>query len=231
MSILYVTMTRREKRLGWLCLPCCVIVLPLVFGLWASPLAFFLEKAIGCAAVAVVFRRFLRESFHVPLITPFKIGLKAVLGLIVSYVVTIFMNDLFFFYLPDFFAYTDFGPMYYNVNEAAFAELVRRNFLLTAVAFVVLTPIAEEVLFRGLLFGQLCPRSKLLAYILSVGLFAFLPVMGLMGQYPASYLVLNFLQYVPLGLALGWVYTSTETIITPIALRMVLHALAICAMR
>ena len=231
MTILYVTMTQREKRLGWLCLPCCAVLLPLLFSLWGAPLAFFLEKAIGCAAVVVIFRRFLRESFHVPLITPFKIGLKAALGLIVSCVVTIFMNDLFFFYVPDYFAYTDFGPMYYNVNEAAFAALVQKNFLLTGVAFVVLAPIAEEVLFRGLLFGQLCPRSKLLAYILSVGLFAFLPVMGLIGQYPPIYLVLNFLQYVPLGLALGWVYTSTETIITPIVLRMVLHALAICAMR
>lgn len=231
MRTLYVTMTHQEKRLGWLCLPCCAITLPLIFGLWDAPLSFFLEKAICCAAVVLLFRQFLRESFQVPLTTPFRIGLKAVLGLIVSYVVTIFMNDLFFFYLPDYFVYTGFGPMYHNVNEAAFAALAQRNFLLTAAGFVVLMPIAEEVLFRGLLFGSLCPRSKMLAYILSVGLFAFLPVAGLIGDYPAAYLVLNFLQYVPLGLVLGWVYTSTETIITPIVLRMVLHAFAICTMR
>lgn len=231
MKILYVSMTRQEKRLGWLCLPCCAVLLPLLFGLWDAPLSFFLEKALGCAAVLLIFRQFLKASFQVPLITPARIGLKALLGLIVSFVATICMNDLFYFYMPDFFVYTDFGPMFYNVNEAAFAALVQQNLILTAVAFVVLMPVTEEVLFRGLLLGSILPRSKILAYVISVGIFTFLPMAGLIGHYPAAYLVLNFLQYVPLGLVLGWVYTSTETIITPILLRMALHALAICAMR
>lgn len=223
MNLLYVSMTRREKQLGFPWLVICALVLPALLSLWAAPLAF--------AGTLVIFRSFLRESLQVPLTTPFQIALKVVLGLIVSYVVTIFMNDLFFFYLPDFFEYTDFGPMYYNVNEAAFAEVVRENFLLTAIIFVVLMPVTEEVLFRGLLFGSLFRYNRILSYTVSVAVFAVLPVLPLMGQYPDFYLILNFLQYVPLGLVLGWVYTSTETILTPIILRMVIHAIAICSMR
>ena len=231
MNILYVSMNRQEKCLGWLCLIGYTLVLPLLFGLWNSALSVFLEATVSCTAVVLIFRSFLRNSLQVPLTTPAQIILKAALGLIASYVATLCMNDLFFFYLPDFFIYTDFGPMYYNTNEAAFAALVQENFLLTGLAFVVLMPIVEEILFRGLLFGSIFCRSRILAYVVSVGVFAFLPAAGLIGHYPALYIVLIILQYVPLGLILGWVYTSTETILTPILLRMVLHAFAICSMR
>ena len=231
MNILYISMNRREKMLGWPWLICCALVMPALFYLWSSPLSFCLEAAIGCTGAVLIFHSFLRASVRVPHTTPAQILLKALLGLIISFVTTIVMNDLFFFYMPQFFSYTDYGPMYYNVNEAAFVAIARECFPLTALAFVVLMPVTEELLFRGLLFGSLFRWNRMLAYVVSVSVFAFLPTIGLIGHYPAMYIVLNFLQYVPLGLILGWVYTSTETIITPIVLRMVLHALAICVMR
>ena len=231
MNMLYVTMTRRENRLGWVCLALCGLVLPGIFWLWNSPWAVLAESAIGFAAVVLVFRRFLAESLRVPHTTPMQILGKAALGLVVSYVATICMNDLFYFYLPEYFAWSDFGPMYYNVNEEAFAVLVRENFPATALAFVVLMPITEEVLFRGVLFGSLLRFNRTLAVALSAAVFAFLPVIGLLGHVPAGYLILNFLQYIPLGLVLCWVYASTQTILTPVALRMILHALAIFSMR
>lgn len=229
MNSLYVTMSPRERRLGWIWFSVFVLILTPLAILW--PGALLIKFTLGCIAAALIFRGFLRDSLHVPLTTPGQIVLKVLLGLIVSTVVTVVMNDLFYFYLPEYFAYTDFGPMYYNVNEAAFAELAGKHFWLAAPAFVVLMPIGEEVLFWGLLFGSLYRRSRWLAHAVSVAVFAFLPAIGLLGHYPAFYIVMNFLQYVPLGLVLGWVYTSTETILTPIVLRMALHAIAICSMR
>lgn len=231
MNILFVSLNRQEKRLGWPCFVLCTCLLPLVFGLWDSALSVFLEAAISCTAVVLIFRSFLEQSLHVPLTTPGQILLKVVLGLVISFTVTLFMNDITYFYLPQYFTYTDYGPMYYNVNEAAMAACAGENFLLTAFAMVVLIPVAEEVLFRGLLFGSILPKCRALAFLVSVGVFAFLPTLGLIGQYPTVYIVINFWQYVPLGFVLGWVYTSTETILTPILLRMALHALSICSMR
>ena len=231
MNTLYISMNQREKLLGWPWLICCAFVMPPLFNLWPGALSFCLEAAIGFAGVMLIFHRFFLASMHVPHTTFTQILLKASLGLVISFVANIAMNDLFFFYLPKYFSYTDYGPMYFNVNEAAFTELVQHDLLLTAPAFVILIPAAEEILFRGLLFGSLFRRNRLLAYVISTGLFAFLPALGLIGHYPADYIVLNVLQYVPLGLILGWVYTCTETIITPIVLRMLLHTLAICSMR
>lgn len=231
MNLLYVSLDPREKRLGWIWFGCYLTIIPLLFGLWNGPLSLFVKTAVNGTAVVLIFRSFLRQSLGVPLTTPAHILLKALLGLILSYVVTIVMNDLFYFYFSGFFAYTDFGPMYYNVNEAAFAALVQENFWLTAIAFVVLMPVVEEVLFRGLLFGTILRRSRWLAYLVSVAVFAFVPAAGLLGSCPTAYIVMNFLQYVPLGLILDWVYTSTETIVTPIVLRMAIHTIAICSMR
>lgn len=231
MNTLYVTMSAREKRLGWLWFGCFVLILTPLAIVWPGAVAVFAKAALSFAAAVLIFRDFLRDSFRVPLTTTGQILLKALLGLIVSSVATIAMNDLFYFYLPEYFAYTDFGPMYYNVNEAAFAALTAEHFWPMTLAFVVLMPIGEELLFRGLLFGSLYRRSRWLAHLVSVALFAFLPTLGLIGNYPTLYIVMNFLQYVPLGLVLGWMYTSTETIVTPIVLRMVLHAVAICSMR
>lgn len=90
---------------------------------------------------------------------------------------------------------------------------------------VLLRPAVEEILYRGLLFGSLCKRSRALAYAVSAGLFA----LGGVWQYAltmeggAVWLLLA-LQYLPLGLVECWVYDVSGSVYTPMALRMALQA-------
>lgn len=95
----------------------------------------------------------------------------------------------------------------------------------TAAVVVILRPAVEEILYRGLLFGSLRKKNRVLAYLVSAGLFA----LGSVWQHAADPEVglralLLALQYLPLGLVTSWVYDVSGSVYAPMALRMALQA-------
>ena len=95
--------------------------------------------------------------------------------------------------------------------------LMERPFLTWALAGA-LRPAVEEVLYRGFLFGTVRRENRLLAYLLSVGLFALSAVwLNALGN-PGYLLVI--LQYIPLGAVLCWSYDISGSVFVPVALRM-----------
>ncbi len=91
--------------------------------------------------------------------------------------------------------------------------------LATTLVVVFLRPAVEEFLFRGLLFGSVRRHSRVLAYVLSAGVFALSAVWQF--AFPeggAAYLLLA-VQYVPMGLALAWAYDVSGSVYTPMAAR------------
>ena len=101
----------------------------------------------------------------------------------------------------------------------------------TVVILVVLMPLVEEPLFRGLLFGATRRYSRVLGYVLSTLVFALYCVWQFVYSYGTvdfRYLLL-FLQYVPMSLALTWCYDNGGSIWSPIALHMVLNALILAS--
>ncbi len=89
----------------------------------------------------------------------------------------------------------------------------------TVLVVVILRPVVEELLFRGLLFGSVRKWSRGLAYALSAGVFALASVWQF--AFPgggAAYLLLA-LQYLPMGLALTWAYDVSGSLYTPLAAR------------
>ena len=97
----------------------------------------------------------------------------------------------------------------------------------TAMVIVVLaSPFVEEVLFRGLVFGNLRNKGRVPAYLISGLLFAFLHLWQfvLVHQDTAYFLVL--LQYLVPGLALAGVYEYSGTLWSSIAVHAAVNALA-----
>lgn len=93
----------------------------------------------------------------------------------------------------------------------------------TLAVVVFLRPAVEEILYRGLFFGSLRKRSRVLAYALSAGVFA----LACVWQYAfpslqPRYLLLA-LQYLPLGLVQCWSYDVSGSVFTPMVLRMMLN--------
>lgn len=122
-------------------------------------------------------------------------------------------------------------PEFYNVNDAAISVSADQSFWLMAAGTVLLAPAAEELLYRGLLFGSLHRHSRGLAYAVSALVFCSIHVSGYVGDYSPALLAACFLQYLPGGLVLAWAYERSGSIFTPIAIHMIINAIGTFAMR
>lgn len=122
-------------------------------------------------------------------------------------------------------------PGFANLNDGQVALLLRENFYLMAIGVVILAPVAEEVFYRGLVFGSLYSRSRAAAYIISCLLFSAIHVLGYIGSASAWVVVGCFLQYIPAGLCLAWSFQESGSIFVPIAIHILVNALGIFSMR
>ena len=122
-------------------------------------------------------------------------------------------------------------PSFSNYNDQAVADLLRGNYFLTLIGTVILVPLAEECLFRGLIFRGLYGKSRPAAYIVSILAFAIIHILGYIGQYSALEVLMAFLQYLPAGLCLAWAYTRSDTIFAPIVIHAAINFISINALR
>lgn len=116
-----------------------------------------------------------------------------------------------------------------NPNLLSYPEQYALAPLATVMILVVLMPIVEEPLFRGLLFGVSRRYSRILGYVLSALVYALYCVWQFVYAYGAvdfRYLLL-FVEYVPMSLALTWSYDNGGSIWSPIALHMVINAVTL----
>jgi membrane protease YdiL (CAAX protease family) len=114
-----------------------------------------------------------------------------------------------------------------NPEAATWAEQYAYSPGATVVIVAVLTPLVDEVLFRGLVFGALRRRSRPLAWVCSVALFSLYSVWTYaVAALDARYLLL-FVQYLPMALALTWCYDWGGSIWPAVALHAVLDAVAL----
>ena len=101
---------------------------------------------------------------------------------------------------------------------------------MTLLIVVLLAPFVEEVLFRGLVFGNLKGKSRPVAYVVSCALFALLHVWQFAVVYQDVTYFLLMLQYLVPGAVLAWVYDRSGTLWTSIALHALTNALSVLAM-
>ena len=107
-----------------------------------------------------------------------------------------------------------------NPNTASYAAEYMLAPQATLVILVILMPLVEEVLFRGLLFGCVRGYSRPLAWVLSVVLYCVYCVWQFTfayGTFDLRYLAL-MAQYLPMAAALTWCYDMGGSIWTPVLL-------------
>ena len=109
--------------------------------------------------------------------------------------------------------------------------MVQENSTLMTIGIVLLVPIAEEFLYRGLFFSQFYNRKPIAAYLISTVVFAAIHVVGYLGSYPAMRLALCFLQYLPAGIAMGWAYARADSIWASILMHTTINLIGTLAMR
>ena len=221
MTSLPVSLTHTERRLGmcfWglqmLILPSALSVLLPVFapGLGDAEKN-FLYLGISFLAVSTLMLRFLRESLKVFLARPFYALRWAGIGYILYRVSFVTLTFLLVTLVPTF----------QNANDTAVFNLLNENRALTTIGVVLLAPITEELLYRGVLFGSIHSYSPFAAYALSCIAFSAVHVVGYIGTWDTLTLVLCFLQYIPAGLCLAWSYARSGTILAPILIHIAVN--------
>jgi len=93
---------------------------------------------------------------------------------------------------------------------------------------VVLAPITEELIYRGVIFAGLKKRSKILAYVVSILMFSLIHVVFEAMSEGWGYLLVT-LEYVPMSIALAYVYDKTNSIYSSMLLHMLNNFLAVYA--
>lgn len=220
-NILYLPMTDKETRIGWVCvLVYSLVCLLLRFSYWAVCLF-----AVGAfIALAVLYRDFFRRSVDTLALLPASIWLKPLLSIVLNTVICTVLNDLLLFYEAPYFIYTGWGPSLWNIQAAIISTSV--PLWLMGLIVVVVLPVVEELLFRGVIFGSIYPKSVFWSFVLSIGLFAMFQTQLFTGFMDDSmYFAIYFFQFVPMGLFLCWLYRSTNSIFSPILMHMLSNAL------
>ena len=117
-----------------------------------------------------------------------------------------------------------------NLNNTTISAQINDAPHTTILIVVLLAPFVEEVLFRGLVFGNLNGKNRILAYTVSCALFALLHVWQFaVVQRDVTYFLL-MVQYLVPGLVLAWVYDRTGTLWTSIGLHAAANGLAVLTM-
>jgi membrane protease YdiL (CAAX protease family) len=114
-----------------------------------------------------------------------------------------------------------------NLNDSTISAQIADAPRTTLVIVILLAPFVEEVLFRGLVFGGLKGKSRVLAYLVSCLLFALMHVWQYaLGSQDLTYLVL-MVQYLVPGLVLAWAFDHSGTLWASVGLHAAANALSV----
>lgn len=229
MKSLPVSLTHTEKILGWSFWGLQMLVIPSAISLLVSVFApemdlakqNFLYLAFSFLVVSTMMLRFLRESLKVFLARPFYALRWAGISYILYWVSFLALS----------FLLATLVPTFQNANDATVFEVFSQNRTLTSIGVIILAPITEELLYRGVIFGSLHSRSRFAAYAVSCAVFSAVHVVGYIGQWDALTLALCFLQYIPAGLCLAWAYERSGSIWAPILIHIAVNQTGILSWR
>ena len=113
-----------------------------------------------------------------------------------------------------------------NLNDTTISAQIQDAPRVTLLIIVFLAPFVEEVLFRGLVFGNLKSKSRVVAYLVSCLLFALIHVWQFaVVQQDITYFLL-MVQYLVPGAVLAWAYESSGTLWASIGLHAAANALS-----
>lgn len=223
------SLSRREKYLGiaYLIFEFTLMstVLQLVYSLFSPEidpaLYHFLYFSVNFICVLGIFSRFVKKNMLRTVGHPDVLALTVVIGFGLYWVASVALGVLIPILFPD----------YVNLNDSSLLSIFERHPLLLVLCTVLLAPVAEEMLFRGLVFGWLFEKNKWLAYTLSVFIFAAIHVVQYIGLYSPAHLAVALVQYLPAGIVFAWAYHRSGNLLAPILIHALNNGLAILVLR
>ena len=115
-------------------------------------------------------------------------------------------------------------------NNDAVTGLAKVDYKRMIAVAVLMAPLVEECLFRGVVFGTIRPHSRFWAYAVSIALFSLYHVWQYVVMYGDPKLLLSALAYVPVSAALTFCYEQTRSIWPPVFFHMCINALSLAVL-
>ncbi len=220
-------MNVRERYAGWFYFAFQLLVLPEILGLFNSLLPRpmgntqlnILMFCLNFVVIWAIFHNFLWNGLAMACKNLWRTLKTAFIAFCVYYVSNILVNVLILRLMPGFF----------NVNDSQIDLMASQSYTLMTLCVVLLVPVVEETLYRGLLFGRLYAKKKWLGYTVATLVFALIHVIGYIGSYNIWQLLLCTIQYIPAGLTLAWAYEESGTIWAPILMHMTINFIGMVA--
>lgn len=113
-----------------------------------------------------------------------------------------------------------------NLNDTTISAQIEDAPQSTLLIVIFLAPFVEEVLFRGLVFGNLKAKSRVLAYLVSAALFAAFHVWQFAAVHQDVAHLLLCVQYLVPGVVFAWAYERSGTLWSAIGVHAAANALA-----
>lgn len=218
-------MTFRQRLLGWIYLPIHVIALPLLMGLIYYALTGrepdslkmnIVYYGVGLAVMVLGMWTYLKESYR--RVTENILGFfRGVFG---AFVLNFALSLLYR-------AVTELVGQPPSPNQDLVEDLTIGNMNQMFAMAVLMVPIVEECLFRGVIFGSIRRKHRILAYVVCVAAFSLYHVWQYAVAAQDWTLLLGAVQYIPISVALTYAYDRSGTIWAPIFLHMFNNALSL----
>lgn len=222
---LSVNTTRRERIFGCAYLALMLLALPRLIGLLLpradNTTRNFVFFCLNFCAVIAIFHRFLASSLRLTLSHPGRLFFPVLFGLAGYHSLTILVSRIILYFLPGFS----------NINDSSIAALAGQNYVMWIIGSVILVPIVEETLFRGLVFGSVGKGGLFWGYLVSSLCFSAIHVMGYLGTASWQTLLACLVQYLPAGICLAWSYHQSGSIFAPILIHTIINAMAMASLR
>ena len=181
---------------------------------WLCQVALFFSNFLF---TLLIFRRFLLKSLKTALGSPGRFFGYTALGFVFYYTANFVIVYLITLLRPDFT----------NLNDSTIVSLAQDGGIWIAASAVVLVPVAEETLFRGLFFNAFGKKHPIGAWFLSAGVFSAIHIVGYIGSYDVFSFALAFIQYLPAGFCLAYAYKASGTILAPIFMHTVINLIGV----
>ena len=181
---------------------------------WALNFALFLLNFLCLCAIC---HRYLWENLKTAVSAPWRTLRYAGQGIVLYYSLSALVGILIL----------HFAPQFTNLNDESVSAMQTQGGFAMSFATVFLVPVAEETLFRGLLFRGLYDRSPVLSWLISTVVFSLVHIAGYIGQYDPMMLLMAFLQYLPAGICLAYAHKKADTILSPILMHIAINQVAL----
>ena len=224
-----VKLRRYETVFGliWLCvyafamgslIPACLRMLGLPHDAVTANKVFYV---LGFLVTVLLLWQFLRDSLQAAGREPGRLLRGAFFGWCLYMVVQVGVGILT----------EELAPGLSTPNDQNIAALAAGNYPMMLAATVLLAPITEETLLRGVLFGSLREKSRIAAYVVTALVFAGMHVIPFLAETDPGTAVLCGLLYILPSAALCAAYELGGTIWSPILTHAVINLIGMIALR